>query len=103
MDTIFTSATGDGTAILRGESEPREGLAAFSSRGVPSFLSYFKTQSIGLAPGIELSTSLPAVKLSTDWANPTTVSNLNLKSQSLFQHGKNSSGFFWYNIQNTTT
>ena len=65
-DTIFTSATRDGTAILRGESEPREGLAAFSSRGVPSFLSYFKTQSIGLAPGIELSTSLPAVKLSTD-------------------------------------
>ena len=26
-DTIFTSPTGDGTAILRGQPEPREGLA----------------------------------------------------------------------------
>ena len=65
-DTIFTSATGDGTAILRGESEPREGLAAFSSRGVPSFLSYFKTQSIGLVLGIEPETSRSTVKCSND-------------------------------------
>ena len=26
--------------------EPREGLAAYSAKGVPSFLSYFKTLSI---------------------------------------------------------
>ena len=33
-------------------SEPREGLAACSAKEVPSFLDYFKTQSIGPAPGI---------------------------------------------------
>ena len=31
-------------------SEPREGLAACTAKGVPSFLSYFKTLSIELAP-----------------------------------------------------
>ena len=58
-DTIFTSATGDGTAILRGESEPHEGLAAFSSRGVPSFLSYFKTQSINWSGPEDRTVDLP--------------------------------------------
>ena len=33
-------------------SEPREGLAACSAKEVPSFLGYFKTQSIGPAPRI---------------------------------------------------
>ena len=51
-------------------SEPREGLAACSAKGVPSLLSYFKTLSIGPAPGIEPATSRSAVKRSTDWANP---------------------------------
>ena len=37
---------------------------------VPSFLSYFKTLSIGPPPGIEPATSRSAVKRSTDWANP---------------------------------
>ena len=67
-DTTFTSPTGDGTAILRGD--PREGLAACSAKGVPSFLSYFKTLSIGPASEIESATSRSAVKRSTDWANP---------------------------------
>ena len=50
-------------------SEPREGLAACSTKVVPSFLSYFKTLSIGPAPGIEPATSRSAVTRSTDWAN----------------------------------
>ena len=37
------------TDILR--SEPSEGLAVFRLKVVPSFLSYFKTKSIGLVPG----------------------------------------------------
>ena len=47
-------------------SEPREGPAAFRAKGVPSFLSYFKTLSIGPAPRIEPATSRSAVKRSTD-------------------------------------
>ena len=51
--------------------EPREVLAACSAKAVASFLSYFKTLSIGLA--IEPVTFRSAVKRSTDWANPTAV------------------------------
>ena len=54
-------------------SEPREGLTCCSAKGVPSFLNYFKTQSIGPPPAIEPATSLSAVKRSTDWANPAAV------------------------------
>ena len=54
--TIFTSPTGEGTAISRGHP----------SNEVPSFLSYFKTLSIGSTPGIEPATSRSAAKLSTD-------------------------------------
>ena len=47
-------------------SEPREGLAACSAKGVPSFLSYFKTLSTGSpAPGIEPATFCSTVKCST--------------------------------------
>ena len=42
-------------------SEPREGLACCSAKGVPSFLGYFKTLSTGPAPGIEPATSRSAV------------------------------------------
>ena len=42
-------------------SEPREGLAACSAKAVPSFLGYFKTLSIGPAPGVETTTSRSAV------------------------------------------
>ena len=51
-------------------SEQREGLAICSAKEVPSFLSYFKTLSIGPAPEIEPATSRSAIKGSTDWANP---------------------------------
>ena len=47
-------------------TEPREGPAACRAKEVPSFLSYFKTLSIGAAPGIEPATSRSAVKRSTD-------------------------------------
>ena len=65
-DTIFTSPTGDGTAILCGL--PHEGLAACRAKGVPSFLSYFKTLSIGPARKTVPPTSRSAVKRSADWA-----------------------------------
>ena len=45
-------------------SEPREGPAACSAKGVPSFNSYFKTVSFGPVPRIEPSTSCSAVKRS---------------------------------------
>ena len=53
--------------------EPRKGVAACSAKGVPSFLSYFKTLSNGAAPGIESAISCFAVQRSTDWANPVAV------------------------------
>ena len=54
-------------------SEPREGLAACSAKGVLSFFSYFKTLSIGPTPVIEPATFRSAVERSTDWANPAAV------------------------------
>ena len=66
MNTIFTSPTGDGIAISTWSSEPREGPAVCSAKAVPSFLRYFKTVSIGPAPGIEPAISRFAVKRSTD-------------------------------------
>ena len=47
-------------------SESRQGLAPFSARVVPSFISYFKTLSVGLASGIEPATSRSLVKRSTN-------------------------------------
>ena len=47
-------------------------------QAVPSFLSYFKTLSIGPVPGIEPTTSRSAVKRSTDWANPAAELYLNI-------------------------
>ena len=58
-----------------------EGLAACSAKGVPSFLSYFKTVSFGPAPGIKPATTRSAVKRSTDWANPAAVKGTYLKGQ----------------------
>ena len=57
-------------------SEPRKGPAACRAKEVPSFLSYFKTLSIGPAQGIEPTTSRSAVKRSTEWANPAAVERL---------------------------
>ena len=50
--------------IFTSPSEPREDLTACSAKGVPSFLSYLRTLSIGPAPGI---------KRFTDWANSAAV------------------------------
>ena len=60
-DTIFTSPNGDGTAILRGHSSHWKVKPL-----VPSFLSYFRTLSNGLAPGIKPTTYRSAVKRSTN-------------------------------------
>ena len=53
---------GDGTAISTWSYEPREGLVVCIVKAVPSFLSYFKTLSIGLIRGIGLPTSGSAGK-----------------------------------------
>ena len=75
MRTLFlTSATADGTAILRGHpSHAKVICRANMAKAVPSFLSYFKTLRTGRAPGIEPVSSRSAVKRSTDWANPAGV------------------------------
>ena len=59
-------------------SKPRKGPAACRAKGVPSFLSYLKTLSIGPAPGIEPATSRSALKRSTDWANHAAVRSIQL-------------------------
>ena len=91
-DTIFYVSYWSRDRHLTWSPEPCEGLAARSAKGVPSFLSYFKTLSIGPAPGIEPATSRSAVKRSTDWANPTNNNKDNKKSipqmQSIIKHNK---------------
>ena len=59
---FFTSPTRDGTTIFRWSSDPREGLAVCRAKAISSFFSYFKTLSIGLAPGVEPATSCSAFK-----------------------------------------
>ena len=53
-------------------SEPREGLAFCSAKGAPSFLSYVKTPSFGLVPGIEP----PDLPLCSQHALPTELTPL---------------------------
>ena len=67
-ETILSSPSGDGRrdSHFTWSSDPRECPAACSAKGVRSFLSYFKTLSIGPAPGIEPASSRSAVKRSTD-------------------------------------
>ena len=60
-DTIFYVSNWRRDRHFTWSSETREGLACCSAKGVPSFLGYFKTLSIGPAPGIEPATSLSAV------------------------------------------
>ena len=60
-DTIFYVSNWRRDRHFTWSSEPREGLACCSAKGVPSFLGYFKTLSIGPAPGIEPATSRSAV------------------------------------------
>ena len=66
-DTIFYVSLWRRDRHFTCSSEPREGPATCSAKGVPSFLSYFKT--LRPAPGIEPVTSRSAVKRSTDWTN----------------------------------
>ena len=54
--TIFTSPTGDGTAILRGHPSHARTSRHLQGNAVPLFLSYFTTLGIGSAPGIEPAT-----------------------------------------------
>ena len=59
-DTIFTSPTINNYCKWDGHFsyEPQEGLASCRAQAVPSFLSYFKTLSIGPVLAIESMTSL---------------------------------------------
>ena len=50
------------------------------------FLSYFKTLSIGLAPGIKTMTSHSADKRFTNWANPDVVEDMQSKSTSGYKN-----------------
>ena len=65
-DTIFYVSYWRRDRHFTWSSEPREGLACCSAKGVPSFLSYFKTLSIAPVSGIEPATSRSVVKRSTD-------------------------------------
>ena len=60
-DTIFYVSNWRRDHHFTWSSEPCEGLACCSAKGVPSFLSYFMTQSIGPAPGIKPATFRSAV------------------------------------------
>ena len=60
-DTIFYFSNWRRDRHFTWSSEPREGLACCSAKGVPSFLGYFKTLSIGPVPGIEPANSRSAV------------------------------------------
>ena len=62
-DTIFYVSNWRRDRHFTWSSEPREGLACCSAKGVPSFLGYFKTLSIGPAQGIENTTSRSAVNM----------------------------------------
>ena len=62
-DTIFYVSTWRRDRHFTWPSEPRKGLTDCTAEGVPSFLSYFKTLSIGPAPGIEPVTSPSVVNM----------------------------------------
>ena len=80
VDTIFTSPTGDGTAILRGHPSHAK------VQRLPSFFSYFKTLSNAQVPGIEPATFHSAVMRSTDCALPPVQSETqnNVKFQNMY-------------------
>ena len=60
-DTLFYVSNWRRDRHFPWSSEPREGLAACTAKGVTSLLSYFETLSIGPTPGIEPATSRSAV------------------------------------------
>ena len=68
---IWKESTNKGHYFLRDRhftwsSEPSEGVPVCRAKGVPSFLSYFKTLCIDPAPRMELATSRSAIERSTD-------------------------------------
>ena len=69
-DAIFMSPTGDRTIILCGHRRHTK-VVACSVKAIPSFLSYFKTLSIGPVVGITPTSFHSAVKCTIKWANPT--------------------------------
>ena len=69
-DTILTSPTGDGTAILRGHPSHAKVYPFAGQREYLHFSVSLRPWVVGPAPGIEPATSRSAVKRSTDWANP---------------------------------
>ena len=76
-DTIFYVSYWRRDHHFTWSSEPREGLAACSAKGVPSFPSYFKTPSNGPAQEIEPATLLSAeIKRSTELILPREGSGL---------------------------
>ena len=77
-DTIFYVSNWRRDCHFTWSSEPRKGLAACTAEGVPSVLSYFKTLSIGPAPGIEPAISRSAVNTC---ALPTELTLLRLNTR----------------------
>ena len=68
-DTIFTSPTGDGTAILRGHTSHAKAQRLAGQMHYLRFSIIFQTLSVGLTPGMKLATSRSAVKRSTSYFN----------------------------------
>ena len=58
---LLLDPTGDATAILTLSSKPREGLAVCRARAVLSFLSYFKTLTMGIGLATRIENSLLCV------------------------------------------
>ena len=85
MHFIWVSMYLRDPAILRGHRSHAKVQPLCKLKGVPSFLSYFKTLSIGPVPEIEPATSRSTVKRSTDWANPAAVKNINSNLLSLWK------------------
>ena len=70
---VFSMEVLFGDTVLTSPHPRSEGLAICKAKVVTSFLSYFKTPSIGPTPGIEPATPRSALKRFTDWANPAQV------------------------------
>ena len=85
MHFIWVSMYLRDPAILRGHRSHAKVQPLCKLKGVPSFLSYFKTLSIGPVPEIEPATSRSTVKRSTDWANPAAVKNIKSNLLSLWR------------------
>ena len=93
-DTVFTSPTVNNYCKWDGHLsyEPKEGLAICRAKAVPSFLSCFKTLSIGPVLGIEPMTSLStmlSVKLTNLILKKILVCTYMKRSKATLYCGKN--------------